>query len=547
MLTALLLAAPLAFAQSDLWAPGSTIPDAASVQVTQRGLDRLSDLAPLAIPSNIPIEDQNVGSSCGEALNMKIGVAVDDLLVIPRAGRLDIQADLQIWMNSPIDEFSFKCGSRCDLYVTAFPASVTMPATIAVVYDADLGRNRVDVTMGELSFTHGLTEDNIQATNLCGWDLLITGLQASGWSLIGFMWQFAEPALSFYLENVVKPDLEEQLEQLLSVAYFADTLEFGGIALDLMVQPSAVVITPDGIDVRAEGATSALRGDCMVARDPGGSFKTATAVPAITDNPSTTEYAVLLSDDIGNQALYALWRSGLFCFDLSEAGDIEIPFPLNTSLLALVGGPGFEALFPENKPIDVMTSPDAVPTVSYQGLSDVTAIVRELGVDFYTEVDFRKARALGVDLEVDVPVDVAFDGATGKLEVQIGLNAEDVAVLPVMNELVAGTDAYIQTSFGGILDVVLDQFLGAQLEDLVFFVPSVESEGTRLGLATISANSAGPENDWLRVRAGIGVVQYDNSDALSTCGSCATGARPSLGWLLVLPLLMGVRRRGGRG
>jgi len=120
-------------------------------------------------------------------------------------------------------------------------------------------------------------------------------------------------------------------------------------------------------------------------------------------------------------------------------------------------------------------------------------------------------------------------------------------VLPVMNELVAGSDATIQTSFGGILDVVIDQFLGDQLNDLSYFLPSLESEGTRLGLATLNANSAGSENDWLRVRAGLGVVQYDNSDAVSGCGGgCQTGGAGTAAWLLVVPLLLR-RRRSARG
>src|SRR5690606_35730935 len=114
----------------------------------------------------IDIEDQNVGDSCGEATNLWFGIGVDELAVIPREGRLDIRADLQVWMNNFLDPFAFKCSVlSCDLFINAFPASVSMPATVAVIYDAELGRNVVDVVMGELSFTHGLTEGHIQTAS----------------------------------------------------------------------------------------------------------------------------------------------------------------------------------------------------------------------------------------------------------------------------------------------------------------------------------------------------------------------------------------------
>src|SRR5690606_29744300 len=116
----------------------------------------------------------------------------------------------------------FKCSVlSCDLFINAFPASVSMPATVAVIYDAELGRNVVDVVMGELTFTHGLTEGHIQtASSNCLITSVADALDQSGFSLIEFMWQFAEPVLQLYLEGAVKPDLEAQLEQVLSVAYY---------------------------------------------------------------------------------------------------------------------------------------------------------------------------------------------------------------------------------------------------------------------------------------------------------------------------------------
>ena len=189
------------------------------------------------------------------------------------------------------------------------------------------------------------------------------------------MYQFAEPILMIYIEDQ-KAQIEADLEEQLKAAYFADTISLGDVSMDLEIEPQAVVISADGLDIRVQGHASAPQGECMTERDTDGSIKTQTSVPPLSDNTGTTEFALVLSDDIANQALYAVWRSGLLCYDLANA-DFELPFPLNTSLLGIVGGEGFQELFPESLPMAVVTSPDQAPTVDYQSNADLTAVARE--------------------------------------------------------------------------------------------------------------------------------------------------------------------------
>ena len=553
----LLLLVPLSLAQANnLWQPGATIQDAASIQVTQKGLDKMGTTLPLVFPSQIAVPDQTSSGSCPpDVTNIWIGVSVNDVQVTPTNGQLNLTLDLNVWINDATDPLHMSgCAtSGCDLYVQPFPVTLTTSATAAVVYDSDLGHNVVQVDFGQPTFDEGLEEGAIQSVqgsgfSFCSVSTIATILDASGFSLIDFVWQFAQPVLEAYVDYQVLPDLESQLQDALSAAYFSDTLDFGGVALQVEVQPQDVQITPDGIDVRAEGFTDADQGACMVERDPGGSLRTDTPVPAIGDNPSSTEYAALVSDDIANQGLYSIWRSGLFCFDLSDPGSVSIPFPVNTSLLGLIGGEGFTALFPDSAPLDVFTSPDSPPTVDYTTSHDLVAQAHDLGIDFYADLDGRKARVLGVDLEADIPVDLDFDGTTGKLGVNIGLSSDTVQVVPSMNEIVAGSDQTIEDNFGGILDVVIEQFLGGQLQDLNFYVPSLSTDsGGHVGLSTLTASSAGG-GDWLRARAGIGLVAYDNSNAPSSCGSSG-GCNSSGGtapWFFLLPLLW-LRRRERRG
>jgi len=554
--TALLLTAVLApaQAQSSTWAPGATIQDAASIQVTQDGLDALGDLVPFIVPENIPVppvEEISEGF-CDygiEFTNGWVGLQVDDVRLIPRTNVLDIEADLQVWFNDASDPFHLQyvlcVGESCDTWIAPFPVYVTMPATMDVVTDQD-GNNVIDVTLGTVQYTHGLTTYHIDPDFHCAITTIDTVLDfLFGFSVIEFFVDILEPVLDAVIEDQ-KAGIEAQLEEALSAARYDDVIAIGATNLEVKVEPQDIDITPAGLEIYAQGRMFAEQGECMVDRDPGGSLKTSTPVPDLTANPAGTQVAVQLSDDIGNEALYAIWRSGLFCYDLSEGGDFELPIPLNTSLLGIIGGEGFTALFPESKPMQIVTSPDLPPLVNYEGEHDIVAEIRELGVDFFAEVDYRQARALGIDLEVDAGVDLTFDGTTGELLLEVALAPEDTVIIASHNQLVKGSDDTVQDNFAGVLEVLLEVFLGDLLDPISFLIPSMEG----VGLSSLSAGPTGG-GDWLGVLATVGEVPYDNSDAESGCGGeeggCATSGTGMAWWFLGgVPLLWWRRRERRR-
>lgn len=549
MFQALLLALPLT-ASAQTWAPGADITDAASIQITKNGLEAISTTLPLIVPDTIPVDDVDV-SQCqnGAIRNINVHLAVDEFHLVPTTGRLDIQVILSVWLNDFQDPMDFDLNictlGSCEMYVTPFQLEVNIPVSMDVVYSEELGHNVTDVTLGALTLDQNLNEGNLQSVNTCGLTVLTQILDAAGISIVEFIWQYAEPLL-LQAVNASSGEIEAQLEELMSAAYFMDTLEFAGAEVTIEVQPQDVVITNDGLEIIAQGNVGSEQAACMAPRDPGGSLRTPTPIPPITENPASTQIAVLVSDDIANQALYGIWRSGLFCFDLSDENTaIDLPIPLNTALLGIIGGDGYSELFPEVTDMTIVTNPDKTPLVDYTGGHDVVAQIRELGLDMYAEVDYRQARAMGIDLEIDAGLDIDFNSDTGFLALLVALGDDEITIVPENVELVKGSGPEVVANFGSLLDVILDTFLGDLLSDLAWAVPSLPGNGgNRVGLSTVTANDAG-EGDWLRARATIGVVQYDNTEVSSdaSCGSCNSSA-PGATWAfgLLVPLLWRRRR-----
>jgi len=176
VLTALFLTAVLApaQAQSSTWAPGATIQDAASIQVTRDGLDALGDVVPFVVPESFAFEPLSESGSLGceykiELSNGWVGIAVDDVRLIPRTNVLDLEADLQVWVNDSGDPFQLTYGycafDECDSWIEPFPVYMTLPATMDVVTDQD-GRTCVKnlFAIGEVAQT-GLHGANRLASN----------------------------------------------------------------------------------------------------------------------------------------------------------------------------------------------------------------------------------------------------------------------------------------------------------------------------------------------------------------------------------------------
>jgi hypothetical protein len=253
-----------------------------------------------------------------------------------------------------------------------------------------------------------------------------------------------------------------------------------------------------------------------------------------------------------SQILYAAFRGGLLCFTLDEnTEDISLPITLDSSLLGLLGGDGYtEILGDVAKPLVIKTLPQQVPTVNYDGRHDIDLSVRELGLGFFTEVDHRMARAVGLEIEVDAGADLNFDGTTGELGVDVALEPSDLRFQVVPDVIVKGSESAIEDGVSGLLETLLPTLLGDTLEGLVFPVPGFSG----IGVTDLAARPAG-SGDWLAVDLEIGAVDYGDPGA-SGCdsgdGGCSGGcedtgcttARMNLaGWLVLFLPFWAIRRR----
>ena len=548
----LLLTALVATAHAqDSWPPDAIIDDAAAIHITDEGLDAVTGLIPALIPGSIPIDtiEGEDGWWCAnyayELSNIWVGIEVAAADISPGNGVLDVSVDLMVQVNEASDLFNIwyeiACiDSSCPGYIEPFP--VALDTTIALnVVTGDTGMPELDATIGDIVVDYADIGGAIQLD--CWIGDINEVLEWFGLNLYDLLLGLVGGALDGAIAGF-GPELETTIEDAFSQTTIEQELEVNGAVVDLLLYPNDVEITPDGVELVMAGSMSAREPAlCIAGTDPGGSLRTDTPIPSIQGLPQGTHIGLNLSDDFTNEALYALYRGGLLCYELSG----NEPLPINSGLLPLIAGDVFNDLFPETVPMVIATQPNSPPEAYFNGAHDVDMLVEDLDLHFYAEVDGRMARVVTLALDVDMGVDLLFDGSTGALEVAVALTSDNVTAEVVHNELVTGTDDIIESNFAGAFDTILETVVGGLLEGLAFDMPSLEG----VGLTSLSVIPAGQQGDWLGVLTGIGETPYVGGDC-SDCGSggsgcsggCAVGG-PLLNFWSVLALtVVAVRRRG---
>lgn len=549
-----LLAATSAQAQ-EYYPTGAVIDDAAVVQLTEDGLNSIGDVAATLVPGSFPIDDvestYGSGSSCFLSggfwfRNAEASLSVDDILFKPTNDDLQVTVDLSVWLNSQADPFdlgfSAVCiGSDCKGWVEPFPVEVSIPIDLEVETDIN-GEKYVDAIVGDVTYDFEL-KDAIKFDGCAYGDIDSFMKQYLGFDMIDFFVDLIIPFVDPLIQSFAG-EIEAQLEDALSVASVDEIFDLNGVPLHIKLYPDDIIIDPFGVQVVAGGFMEAPASDCVADYGVPGSLKTYTALPAMADNPSGTETVMHLSDDIANQALYAAWNGGLLCYTLSEEdSDLELPIPLNTSLLGILAGDAFDDIFPEEKPMVIRTAPRTPPEVDWNAGPHVLAKAHDLDVNFYAEIDHRMGRALGITVNADVPVNMSFDNTTGQLALDVGLDNGAVKIDATNNELVPSASADIEIGVVNLLDQLIGAFAGDLLDGLSFGLPS--SGG--LGLTSLEIQPTGVEKDWLGAYAKVGVVTYGGEggceQGCSSDGGCSSTSGVS--WsvaLFILPLLRRRRR-----
>ncbi len=204
---------------------------------------------------------------------------------------------------------------------------------------------------------------------------------------------------------------------------------------------------------------------------------------------------------------------------------------MSTSILGILDGSDdegpFDLLFPESADMAIITRPEEQPMANLEGDHDVDLAVHELGLDFFADVDSRRARVLSLDLQADVGADLNLDGTTGEMAIDLALGPENIVPTVTSCELTAGAEELVLENFGGLLQTILDTVVGDQLSGLVFNLPAFEG----LGLTSLDAAASGAAGDWLGMYANMGPVTYeggcDEDGGCDTGGGCSGGCTGS--------------------
>ena len=545
----------------DLVPPGTTLEDAAAVQLSEEGLANLGANLGVLIPSPVPVDDitQSGGVTCANfdllITNMLVDVEVSGASLVPLASNSDARADLQLQIDLlvAINDATNKFGldyafdfcltspdGSCPGYIEPFPVTVRGPVSILVVDDGSgTGETTLDVQIGDLEVVNGLQGEDIKLD--CGIGTLESLLNRVGLSFFDLIINALDPVLQGLIQDQVG-DLEAQLSEALAAASVDQVIDLQGIALRLRLYPGSATSTPAGLQLGLDGFTEGTPDSTCVPLVPSGSaFTDSEALPDLAQL-GTTDAALQLSDDFANQALFEIWKGGLLCLELGEGAEssLDIGLPLNSSLLGLIGGDEFSALFPEDGPLLIRTNPVKPPEVNYDGANDVVLEIRDLGLDMYAELDFRMARPLGMTIEADAGIDVLFDNSTGVAAIDLALGPDEVRPEATMVEVAPSAKETVEQNFQGLLDSLLDTLLGSALEGLSFGLPSLDGFGiTELDLG----GSAGGE--WLTGAAELGVVSYPSGGCDEGCSGgtdsgCSTGGAAPWLLMVVVPLL---RRR----
>lgn len=546
----MLLSLLLSLATAQTLPAGSEVERAASIQITTDGLNNFGTVLPGLVPESFPIDpisSEGGGSGCFgyevDIYNLDAGIGVTGVAFNPRTGILDLQADLLINLNDSGNPFNLDyrwCSSNeCTGWVRPFPVQADIPFQIAVETAPD-GTRYVDAEVGTIELDLGLTNEHIQLNGDCGGiQTLDQILSLANLSFYQFIIDNVEPFLLAELQSQAE-DIELTIEEALTQARYEDTVDLAGAELQVLVEPRDIDITPYGLQIDMLGRIHAEQATCIAQHDIGGSAWTDTRVPELEDASDDT--VVHLSDDLANQGLYGVWRSGILCYEVGGDSELDIGFPINSSLLGVLGGEGFDEIIPEERELIIRTDPRTPPTAAFDGGHDLTAQVRGLDVNFYTEVDGRQARALGITIEADAGVDLLFDNVTGVLAADIALGADNIRPIASHNQLVASATADIESNFSGLLDVLLDRLVGDSLDGIAFGLPAYEG----VGLASAAVGPTG-DGDWLGIAAEVGEVSYSGSGCDQGCSGDATGgcsaARGGLGALFFLVPLLALRRR----
>ena len=534
------------------WPPGETLDPAVSLDVTEEGLDAVLDVVPALLPEKLTLDPMyDEGSMYRYSItNMWVGLALADGDLDPDLDVLHLDLTVDVWINSDTDPFQVDVDAytlwwwdlaTCDVYSDTFHVTARGDVTLRIDDTVDPAVLDAEITLTQ-DLDIGLEGDDIHLD--CWVGTLDDILDVVGLSPVDAAVDYAKGEIQGQVDGMLD-ELEVTLEDTFNQATLEEVVDLNGVPLTIALQPSDVRIRPAGVRVAMSGSFDAPASACVDEYGYTQSHATPGVPPDIGGSPSEIpdghHVGVFIDDDFANQAMFAAWRGGILCQDLSEDDGL----PLNSALLSALS-PDYAELFPETVPLQLITRPSQPPLVRADGPSDVNLDVRGLGVDFMGDLAFRRAKILGAELQVDAGAHLQLDKTPGMLDIAVDLSGEDITTEIVHNELLPGQDDELADAFTGLFDSLVGPLLGPALEGLAFALPSMEG----VGLTSLAVAPSGPDRDHIGAFATVGPVEYEGSGCNGDggdegCGGGCSHGTPG-GLLLILTGMGAVLRRRRR-
>ncbi len=468
------------------------------------------------------------------------------------------------------------------------PAGYSPTCTGAVRPEFSLDGYEWEILDGNNDGTVDLDDLNISCGGFI--DLILDVAQAVGIDPVEIALASFEPTIDATIEDLFD-DLGPTVNDALGALTIEQSLDLAGATLDVSIGPSDFFLSEDGLRIEFAGGIDPgdFPNPCVARFDDDRSLGTlppsGQRYPLLGDafDGFTPQIAITANDDLLNQAFYALWRQGLLCQTISgDESPIELPIPLDSSLLNLVSSQGFKEFLPTTQPLILATRPEQPPLVALSdnpianpegipvGDSTAGVAVQDLGIDLYSEIDGRMVRFVGLDLDITATADITFNNAAGTLGIGVNIGDDSFAPTVVFNDLKPEASAAVEGAFAGLLGDIVPGLLGDVLSGIEIPVPSfaldLDGDGVPvyLGIQALEVASAGPGRDFAGIAGAVGPVTYGSAgaagcDLAGGSGGCDVGtgcdaggglggcATPAGRWSLpLLVLTFGVLRRRRR-
>jgi len=550
------------------------VEQAVAVHVTNQGLSHLGDIVESLIPNSFPITAGGGELACddsGDPLSYQLSdldlyLGVDEVDLRTADGRLELTLYGTLSSSAATLDITGDCSILTDLEEVC---GVQLPVT---AMQADLS-----ILIEEAGGTFDVTvEPLVVDISPIGNPLSACTLSSAVGTLLG---QNPEAMSDLILDNI-EPSLEDlpatiesSLEDIFTSLTFETEFELlAGAALGISLAPSLLELSEAGM-VIGLGAdiTGGDSGDCVdtSAGPPGADA----GWPGFSDTASGTslpyDVGLFVGKGFVDHLLWSAWGSGALCLELEDLQGA----PLTTGLMGSFFGDELITMFGDAEPALLSITPDVAPFAVLSDDQPPVAIgLDQLGVELYTQLDGRTLRALRVDVDGEIGINVGL--SSGVLGTELILDEGSLGYTETYSELLwpgysTGLPSLVELALGTFLPedllptVELPYLLGAELSEVAWLPTEdgrwlggyilVETERVQpVKLGGCSADALGCDGEGagieLDLESALGCSSDKGGFGCEDSGGCAVGGTifvPTARLFPALFVLLGalIRRR----